>query len=83
MQWLRQLHRQIAGIVAVARLLGARELDICMKSRRHYLSQCLPEQTGKMGFEVSLSWRHDAASREVNAAVIITPGCRDESPLSG
>jgi len=43
----------------------------------------LPEQTGKMGFEVSSSRRHDAASREVNAAVIITPGCRDESPLSG
>lgn len=24
-----------------------------------------------------------AASKEVNAAVIITPGCRDELPLSG
>ena len=71
MQWLRQLHRQIAGIVAVARLLGARELDICMKSRRHYFTQCLPEQTGKVGFEVRLSRRHHAASKEVNAAALL------------
>ena len=56
-QRLGQLHRQIAGVIAVRCLFRALDRDRCRRQFGRHLTQCMAENFGKMGIEIE-NYRH-------------------------